>query len=302
MSSSGVRSLFNDVDHYSDCRRSFLPRTKWYTERMPRWCRDVFPTVVKDITLGTGKAKNESHRALRVLGIGSGSGEVDQMMLHRLQSMFSAIECTVVEPSSRAIRSYRDSIEEGATRLKPTSFDWHEKTFAEFVNNLKCCPDQQYSRFHFIQVVETIYYLSYNGAIHEMYNLLAPGGILLIIVTAEDCGYHNLWKQHKDILQDDRMNFVTSADVKEELSEEHPFTSIRDESRVDISEVFVDDSEVGDHILDFLTHICHFRRSVDEQIREDLINLLKSEKCSDKVDGRVMFNNSFDAIIVYKHE
>nr|XP_006813505.1 PREDICTED: histamine N-methyltransferase-like [Saccoglossus kowalevskii] len=298
-----VQSLFNDKDHYSKCRHSFLPLAKYFTERMPRWCQHVFPGIIKNIILlaeeekKNGCEKRECHSVCSVLSIGGGSGEVDRMMLQQLQGMFSNIKYSVVEPSLQEIEKFRNLVE-GDTHLLKTAFDWHMKTFDEFIECMKVSPRDS---FNFIHIIEAIYYMPYDGAIQEMYNILALGGILLIIVTADGSGYHNLWKRHRSILQDDRMNFITSADVKKELRMKNiPFMSIRDESRVDISEVFVDNSDVGDRILDFLTHICNFRQTVPKNIRDDLIQLLKSEQCCETLDGRKMFNNSSDAIIVQK--
>ncbi|XP_070532698.1 histamine N-methyltransferase-like [Ptychodera flava] len=305
----GVRSLFSDVDHYVDCRRTFLLRVKWVSDRMPRWCASVFPSLVDAmVTSKTGSvaalSSREHSSPFRVLSVGTGAGEINGMMIGHLKEKFPRIRCTVVEPCVNEIRKYQNYVIENKDEFKDIQFEWFGDTFEAFVRSGIEDINGKIKQFNFIEAVEAVYYLSnHEDALEEMYDSLAPGGLLLIIVAANNGGYHNLWKQHGDILGDDRMNFITSADVKDAFKKKGiPFSAVPEPngSRVDISEVFDENSDVGNRILDFLTHICHFRKSVPQHIQDDLMSLLKSKKCSEIIDGRVLFNNSFEAIIVHR--
>ncbi|XP_077986185.1 histamine N-methyltransferase A-like [Glandiceps talaboti] len=294
-----VRSILSDMDHYNACRQTYsISRVKWLTVRVPRWMNQTFTSVLENMEFGSeiSPKTGERNGHFGVLSVGSGAGEVNHMMIDRLLGKFPAINCTIIEPGRKEMVKYQKLVSENSEKLKNVAFQWYAETFETYYErNLE-------DKFNLIECIETMYYFNdYEGVLQKMYDSLAPNGVMLIVLAAANAGYHNLWKHHGEVLRDDNMNFVSAADIKDTLRKNGiPFSTTPDKYRVDISEVFVEGSEVGDQILDFLTQIYHFRQTTPENIKNDLISLLKSEKCSEIVDGKIFFNNTLETIIVKK--
>ncbi|XP_070531578.1 histamine N-methyltransferase-like [Ptychodera flava] len=252
----------------------------------------------------TPQGSEVSDTPFRVLSVGTAAGEVNRMLIGRLKEKFPRLHCTEIEPSVHELQKYQKYASENMEEFRQVSFEWCNETFEEFQGRRVEENNGYANKFNLIDALEVVYYFrDYKDSLAQMYNSLKPGGLLIVTSVAENGGFHNLWKQHGDILGDDRMNFITSADVKDAFKKKGiPFSAVPEPngSRADISEVFDENSDVGNRILDFLTHICHFRKSVPQYIQDDLMSLLKSKKCSEIIDGRVLFNNSFEAIIINK--
>lgn len=77
-----------------------------------------------------------------------------------------------------------------------------------------------------------------------------------------------------------------------------PYKSSGFASSLDITECFTEGDEKGELMLDFLTEILEFRKSASPELKAGLLERLKSPECSREVDGRVIFNNNMEALMI----
>uniref|UniRef100_A0A6I8QBX4 Histamine N-methyltransferase n=1 Tax=Xenopus tropicalis TaxID=8364 RepID=A0A6I8QBX4_XENTR len=97
---SGLRSLLSDHSRYVESFRLFLLNSTEH-QCMQRFIDTQFPHIVSSI----GKDKS----VIDILGIGSGSGEIDLQMIGKIQSRHPgvAISNQIVEPSAEQIIGYK---------------------------------------------------------------------------------------------------------------------------------------------------------------------------------------------------
>ena len=98
------------------------------------------------------------------------------------------------------------------------------------------------------------------------------------------------------------MKFLSSAHVRG-CFERHqvPYTQHKQASHVDITKCFVEGSEEGGLVVDFLTHVLKFKETAPVELQEEVMAYMGGSECSEKTnDGRVLFNNDWDAVVVQK--
>lgn len=97
--------------------------------------------------------------------------------------------------------------------------------------------------------------------------------------------------------------YITAGDVADMLSSMGAkYQSYDLQSDMDISECFVEGNRNGELLLDFLTETCDFKKNAPADLREAVIEDLKSSGCSSKRDGKVIFNNNLSVIVVENKE
>lgn len=113
-------------------------------------------------------------------------------------------------------------------------------------------------------------------------------------------GWDKLWKKYGSRLpRDDLCQYVTSTDLTQMLDE----LGIKYEcydllSTMDISDCFIDGSENGDLLWDFLTETCNFNTTAPADLKAEIVKDLQKPEFSVKKDGKVLFNNSLSFIVV----
>eukprot|EP00058_Branchiostoma_floridae_P027849 XP_002613340.1 hypothetical protein BRAFLDRAFT_68307 [Branchiostoma floridae] len=170
---------------------------------------------------------------LRVLGIGSGSGETDSAILKKLLQRHSSVYNRVVEPSGEMIGRY--------------------KTAEEYFQT------KDDTKFHLIHAVHVLYYVEdLDATLRNLWEQLGDGGYMLVAIQSDKGGWgglrHKLWEKFG---QGDRVMTwcSTSGDVKQCLDTRGiSYVTSVDEININVSECFKDDSEAGKLLLDFLTH------------------------------------------------
>lgn len=93
--------------------------------------------------------------------------------------------------------------------------------------------------------------------------------------------------------------YITAGDIVDMLSSMGAkYQSYDLQSDMDISECFVEGDRNGELLLDFLTETCEFKRNAPADLREEIMETLKSSGCSFMRDGKVIFNNNLSVIVV----
>ncbi|XP_072022607.1 histamine N-methyltransferase-like [Amphiura filiformis] len=154
-----------------------------YFEAAQKWIDETFyGHIVEKLVANIGDGTDD--KTLQVLGVGSGSGEIELMFLNKLLIKFPKIHTCVVEPCANSLTKYQAKIKEHAPDI---TFDWQNHKFEDFLEN------QQEN--HFISACNSLYRVNnLNEALQSLHDMLAPGGILLVTITAEYAGFGKLWR------------------------------------------------------------------------------------------------------------
>ncbi|XP_069838760.1 histamine N-methyltransferase [Dendropsophus ebraccatus] len=288
---TGMRSLLSDNSRYVESFRLFLKNSTEH-QCMQQFIETRLPDVVSSI--GNGKS------AINVLGVGSGSGEIDLQMFPKIQARYPGvpINTDIIEPSSEQILSYRERVAK-TPGLENINFSWHKKTSSEFELQVK--EEKSERKYDFIHMIQMLYYVKDVPATLNFFRrLLAPDGKLLIILVSGNSGWSTLWKKYGSRLPlNDLCLYITAGDIADMLrSAGAKYQSHDLPSDMDITECFIDGDRNGDLLLDFLTETCDFNKNAPSELREEIMEDLRSPGCSSVRDGKVIFNNNLSAIVV----
>ncbi|KAM6985586.1 histamine N-methyltransferase-like isoform 1-T2 [Aplochiton taeniatus] len=242
----------------------------------------------------------EGKSSMDVLGVGSGAGEMDVKILAILQSKLPAMPLTVdiVEPSSELIEQFKALVGK-SPNLQKIPFQWHSITCGDYENQSKGKADIK--KFDFISMIQMLYYVKdYAETMKFFHDLLKTNGKLLIVHEIANGGWETLWKTFKKELCTKSLNdYFSSGDIKVHLDEMGlKYEECIVPNTLDITDCFIQDSEKGELLLDFMTDRDHFRQSFTPEIRAGILDLLRT-KCSTEKDGRVLFDCSLSCIFVY---
>ncbi|KAM4698381.1 histamine N-methyltransferase A-like [Rhinophrynus dorsalis] len=288
---SAMRSLLSDNNRYVESFRIFLKNS---TEH--QCMQDFIQTKLPEIVSSIGSEKPE----INVLGIGSGSGEIDLQMISKIQARYPGvfINNNVVEPSAEQMFSYKERVAKSPD-LKNISFFWHKKTSREF--ELQVNEAKEHKKYDFIHMIQMLYYVKDVPATLKFFrSCLAPNGKLLIILVSGFSGWSTLWKKYGHRLPlNDMCLYITAGDIADMLSSMGAtYTTYELQSDMDITECFVEGDKNGELLLDFLTETCEFTKNAPADLREQIIQDLKSPGCSSAKDGKIIFNNNLSVIVV----
>ncbi|XP_044160690.1 histamine N-methyltransferase A-like [Bufo gargarizans] len=286
-----MRSLLSDNSRYVESFRLFLKNSTEH-QCMQQFIETTLPGVVS--SLGDGKT------TINVLGVGSGSGEIDLKIFSKIQARYPGvpIHSDIVEPSPEQILSYKERVAK-TPGLQNINFNWIKKTSSEFELQVK--EEKSERKYDFIHMIQMLYYVKDVPATLTFFrSLLAPNGKLLIILVSGNSGWSTLWKKYGSRLPlNDLCLYVTAGDIADMLrSKGAKHQTYELPSDMDITECFIDGDRNGDLLLDFLTETCEFNKNASPELREEIIQDLKSSGCSSVKDGKIIFNNNLSAIVV----
>ena len=67
---------------------------------------------------------------------------------------------------------------------------------------------------------------------------------------------------------------------------------------LDISECFVEGNANGELLVDFLLQVEDFSRMAPAELKAEVMELLRHPDCSVETDGKILFNNSIEALVL----
>ncbi|XP_019637253.1 PREDICTED: histamine N-methyltransferase-like [Branchiostoma belcheri] len=110
--------------------------------------------------------------AVRVLSIGSGSGEVDSAILRKILQRQSSVYNRVVEPSGEMIKNFKAMVQHD-TSFGAVKFDWRQQTAEEYFS------DNDGKKFDLAHAVHVLYFVEdHHATLRNMWEQLAEGGHL----------------------------------------------------------------------------------------------------------------------------
>uniref|UniRef100_UPI00398E6798 histamine N-methyltransferase-like isoform X1 n=1 Tax=Pristiophorus japonicus TaxID=55135 RepID=UPI00398E6798 len=281
------KSLVSNFSSYLKTFNLFLDRS---TEHlcMQKFIDENLPDVVASI------GKNGSS-SLNVLGVGSGSGKIDFEILGKIQSKHPGllIDNEVVEPNPEQISSYKALVKEKSQSLN-ISFTWNQMTSEEYEKKAK--ERNEIKKFDFIHMIQMLYFVeSVHDSIKYFHSLLEPNGKLLIIIVSDDGGWHALWKKFGSRFTGNCL-FLDVRKMLDDVRMKYKIYELS--SDLDITECFIEGNENGELLLDFLTQIINFRKTAPADLKAEVLQYLRQPQCSREENGKIMFNNNMQVIVV----
>lgn len=92
---------------------------------------------------------------------------------------------------------------------------------------------------------------------------------------------------------------MTAGDIKSILdSKGVSYQSYELPSQMDITECFTEGDERGELLLDFLTEVLDFSKTVSPELKAGVLELLRHPDCSIESNGKVIFNNNLGVIVI----
>ncbi|XP_071476280.1 histamine N-methyltransferase-like [Diadema antillarum] len=264
--------LAADLAHYSKAYNVFVEKTGKHTSDR-KWAEENFPSAVVH---KLGEIRPSDH-ILRSLGVGSGSGEYDIILLRMFSQRFACFNHVVLEPA----RVYLEEFQSAATKESSSAdwsvpgaanFEWHNETLEEYMAKKSGQSNEgSPQQFDFISAVHSLYYVDdLRVALKFLYDSLAPGGILLTTLL-KDTSSLNAHEFRKE-------DYTSSTRVKRILKElDIPFTISEQRVTVDITSIFDQGSAEGNLLLDFLTHVGHFRESATKEMEDAVLTKFRKQ-------------------------
>uniref|UniRef100_A0A8C8H2T8 Histamine N-methyltransferase n=1 Tax=Oncorhynchus tshawytscha TaxID=74940 RepID=A0A8C8H2T8_ONCTS len=309
--SCAMKSLVEDNDRYLKSFQLFLERSSEH-KCMQDFIHGILPDILASV--GEGKAN------LNVMGVGSGAGEIDLEMFSQLHLKHPAVtvDNQVVEPSAQQLHLYKGCIcviimlfnqlldiphlsvlVSQKPNLDYIKFTWNKMTATEFEKHWR--ENHLTKKMDFIHMIQMLYYVKDPGATVTFYqSLLDRNGKLLVILVSDESGWGKLWRTFRTQLCNTEISqCVTTGDIKAYLdSKTVSYQSYKLPSQMDITECFTEGDQRGELLLDFLTEVLDFSSTAPPELKRGVLDLLKTPDCSKEVDGRVIFNNTLEVLVV----
>ncbi|XP_063961021.1 histamine N-methyltransferase B-like [Lytechinus pictus] len=277
------------ADYYSKTFQIYAKACNKFAE-FEQWVEDVFPKLVLDKLTESFSVDTK----INVLGVGSGSGEMDSKMATSIKSRFPSVRNVIVDPGNKQLDLYRLLVEVNGF-LGGIEFDFHEVGIDKFLISEGKPPP----KYHFINAVQSLYYVDdMKDTVQVLYRRLEPGGIFLItMISSTTNASWKLWNRYPPAQRYDSSDFLkqilSSLDI---AFEEHHHVN-----NLDIAHCFDEGSEEGTYLLDYLTQTSNFRGTVSPEHHKEVKDFMISDQCSEKKeDGAIVFTNDWDAIVIQK--
>ncbi|KAG7330756.1 hypothetical protein KOW79_004725 [Hemibagrus wyckioides] len=285
------RSLVDDYSRYLKAFELFLERSSEH-QCMRDFIHNTLPNILA--TVGVGKS------SLNVMGVGSGAGEIDLEILTQLHTKHpeARVENDVVEPSGDMLYKYKVLVAK-TPGLDHITFRFNKMTASEFESDWKQRNTDR--KLDFIHMIQMLYYVKDPEATVSFFrSLLHKDGKLLIILVSGQSGWGRLWRTYRaQLCKSDISQCITSGEVRNFLDAKGiPYQSHTLPSQMDITECFTAGDEKGELLLDFLTEVLEFSKNSSPELKAGVLELLKHPECSRELDGRIIFNNNLEALVL----
>ncbi|XP_072328071.1 histamine N-methyltransferase-like [Scyliorhinus torazame] len=283
---SSMKLLSSDDGLYFKSFKLFKERS---TEHQ---CMEKFiDENLSDAVTSIGK-KGDS--CINVLGVGSGSGEVDIEILGKIQSKHPglSIHNEVVEPNPHQLTKYKDLVAEKTQGLN-ISFTWNQMRSEEYEKQNK--ERKESRKFDFIHMIQMLYYVeSVPDTIKYFHSLLETNGKLLIIQSSGDGGWQALWKKAGSHFPP-KIDLLCVQKVLDEMRVKYQIYELP--SDMDITECFIEGNENGERLLDFLTGVVDFGKTAPPDLKAEILCYLRHPQCSREENGKIIFKNDLHFLL-----
>ncbi|XP_077989351.1 histamine N-methyltransferase-like [Glandiceps talaboti] len=283
---SQMTSLLSSPTHYLQSQVAYLSHTD-RAEKVYELCSTEIP---QEIISG---AKGDIEQ-FYYLGVGSGSGEADIKVLIQLTKRYPKIKATIMEPSPAMISNFKENITKVGSALEGVEFEWKTMTLEEYMEG-----DDNNQCFHCIILIGvTAYFEDIEKAMKDLYKILEKNATIVIINNSEKNVFDAIRQKFPTLLFSHKR--VPTDRLVAVFNEIGASVRVSDmEAAIDITLCLQEDSEIGNSILDLLTHVLNFRETAPGDLFRDVFQVLQGpELISRKRNDSVFINDNKDVIIV----
>ncbi|XP_022800774.1 histamine N-methyltransferase A-like [Stylophora pistillata] len=274
--------------------------------------RETLANFAEDVAAHTmNNISSLASPTFRVLGVGSGNGKSDLRILNSIATAINSsqkkkpvIHTAIVEPSSVLIQEFKSSLTSLPQPLKSladVSFEWHRKTFQQFLESL---PHEEY--FDMIHFVAALYYMDAESSLKGCLQLLANGGAMFCTVGPKKSFFPKLAVKLNTVgVELVKLGLVnklyTEVDVVE-IAQRNNWKYKKlwtVQYNAEITSCFDETSADGALLLDFLTHQENFRANADKMAYKEVMEFLKKECTTDEI-GKKFVKPEITSVVIYK--
>lgn len=250
------------------------------------------------------RASRENNSELRILSIGSGTGEMDMKIVDMIaeelkrkkENQNMKIYVRAIEPNAASCLQFNEAV--GKLNNLQVKFDVRPETFGQYIVRAE---DASFDIIHFIH---SIYFIDSESAIlYCLEKQMKADGCLICVfsdhgiiadvqnqITIAQKG--ELAELHGDSKTSRLINSIEKVGWKYEI--------IRHEYPVDVTDI-IDSSgsaEDGYLLLDFLTNQADFRRNAEANLVENVLEMLRNR--STIQNGRRISSKTDTLLIIHK--
>ena len=290
-----MAAIFTKESHYLATMEAFLSSLEAAEKRF-----DFIEEMAAHVMTNMFKGGRNAPPLFRVLGVGSGDGQIDLRILDVVSSAIgcSKIHATILEPDVELMARFRSRVSPLPKTLEgKATFEWHEMTLEKFMAS-----SRQIQQFDLVHFVASLYYMDAEQALRNCYERLASGGAIFCTLVAEESFFPKLARTLKGKINLGSINkFYTEVDL-ESISKRNNwnYKELKKYScDADITSCFDYLSTAGGLLLDFLTHCQDFRGTVDKMVYKEVMNFLEQQSFTND-SGRKLIKPELIAVVIYK--
>ena len=254
------------------------------------------------------------NKPFNVLGIGSGKGEMDLLMLKVIAEQLTlgkkrklSIHNVIVEPSSVFLSKFQQaamSLPPSLTEAADISFEWRQETFQDYsketaaAGKIKDLPTD----FDYIHFVHSIYYMDAEETLRVcIQQQLAPNRAIFCLVQTERSCLFQLNNAFKEIFHDDSagVKFYNNTELETIAKNNGWLYSVKKQQFVlDVSICFGESTEEGEQLIDVLSHHNNFRATADQEKFNSFMEYLESIVHVDDKGGKFV-KGEMAAVVIF---
>lgn len=304
-----LKPLWESDKIYKRSLQAFLANSNARQSGMLNFTQDTVKESLQKII-----EEVDTNQPLRVLSIGSGSGEADILILQTMAENFlsnrnkkATIQSAIVEPNSFLLDQFKmkaSSLLSLEQITASVSFEWHQKKFREF--NQESSSDR--NSFDFIHFIHSIYFVDLEHALCSCFeqHLKADIGVILCHVQSEDSYFAKVSKRFKGKLScgSGEMAYYTDEELIA-VAEKHGWrycVPVKQPFEINVSSCLgeqTDPSTIDDPLIDFLTQQQNFRTNADQELFHSVTQFIDSLAVI-KDNGQKFVKGEVAAVILYK--
>ncbi|XP_071949937.1 histamine N-methyltransferase B-like [Antedon mediterranea] len=284
-----IRSISEDSEYYAKSFKIIKPQLTRIQADLDKIFEKTIPkkVIVRE-------------RGLKVLGIGSGSGELELKHTLQLLRTFPQISLTSIEPVPDHLDEYKQLVAKEADTLKSVTYDWRQQTLDQYRHEVGAS-----KKYDVIVSINSVYYFDdVEDSMIYLRDILEDDGILIIVLVSENGMTYRLWDRFPHLYDASHFHRICSLHLLDVLQKCNiKYDSERIRSDVDLTECFIEGSEDGQYLLDFVSHVIDLRGSTSPECYSEFVSFLKESTRKDSTEEngvRWVFVTEQEVLYIHK--
>ncbi|XP_030850766.1 histamine N-methyltransferase-like [Strongylocentrotus purpuratus] len=288
---SNIKPLTEDHERYEDVYYNAFYKVAQKDVVLEKVIQYFDATVMKRLTDVFGGGEE-----LSLLGVGVGEGPHEFQFLKSLQSHYSSICNVAVDPNEGMLQTFKG-------RVATLNFDdksschWFTGPLSQFVAESPLAGN----KYNLISSIHSLYYTGdFETTFTQLASMMKDKGLMIIVCKNDSLNtktFHKLTWLTESTQSNERLS---SKNVREfAQSQGYDVTTVDIPVHWDITDVFDDQSDFGNKLLDFFTQAAYFRQTAPAELVDDLMSFWRSISTEDK-NGRIVAPAHDEILLISK--